>query len=274
MSRLSRLGTRAAWACPRDQILEEATHFFVLLLKKLEALAEFVELAVFIFKSLLKLCMSAVLLMIALRQAPCLIPQSLIVLVGLLKSGPQSPDLLLLLGDLLVVQKYNQRIAKATAGACKVGIVGRKILSHSLFTDSDILVCVGRFGFSEFLHTCHVSPSQLQSRLIDLSQKYWRILRSWRSDGTNKAQDHRKIQKHPFPLAAVSAEWDGVMWQGHVESSGKVMRSRADSGVNPKPKYPKSFSILLMTSKRTWHCWGSRDTVYLLHHTKTLKEFR
>lgn len=260
-SRLSRpLGTRAAWAFPRDQILEEATHFFVLLLKKLKALAELVQLLLFIFKSPLKLCMSGVLLMIALRQAPFLIPQSLLFLVGLLKSGSHLPDLLLL----LVVQKYSQRMENALLGAWKVGIIGRKILSHSLFhwvqlhsplcratyhtrilhvrrlgikclfTDSDILVCVGRFGFSEFLHTCHVSPSQLQSRLIDLSQKYWRII--GRSDWANKAQDHRKVQKHPFPLAAVSAEWDRVMWQGHMESSGKVMRSLADSGVKPKTK--------------------------------------
>ena len=45
-----------------------------LISKKLEALAELVQLLLFIFKSPLKLCMSGVLLMIALRQAPFLDP--------------------------------------------------------------------------------------------------------------------------------------------------------------------------------------------------------
>ena len=51
-----------------------------------------------------------------------------------------------------------------------------------------------------------------------------------------RAKTIAKSQKHPFPLAAVSAEWDRVMWQGHMESSGKVMRSLADSGIKPKTK--------------------------------------
>ena len=253
MSRLSRLGTRAAWACTRDQILEEATHFFVLLLKKLEALAEFVELAVFIFKSPLKLCMSAVLLMIALRQAPCLIPQSLIVLVALLKSGPQSPDLLLLLGDLLIVQKYNQRIVKATAGACKVGMVGRKILSHSLFTDSDILVCVGRFGFSEFLHTCHVSPSQVQSRLFDLSQKilenYWKLKVWWNKQGPRPSQN----PEAPFSSGCSSfsrvrrsyvAGPRGVQWKSHEKPCWQRCKPKTKIFFNTPYDLEKNMTLL------------------------------
>lgn len=248
-SRLSRpLGTRAAWACPRDQILEEATHFFVLLLKKLEALAELVQLLLFIFKSPLKLCMSGVLLMIALWQAPFLIPQSLLFLVGLLKSGSQLPDLLLL----LVVQKYTQRMENALLGAWKVGIIGRKILSHSLFhwvqlhsplcratyhtrilhvwrlgikclfTDSDILVCVGRFGFSEFLHTCHVSPSQLAISTHWLEPK---ILENHRKKVWLSKQGPRPSQSPEAPFSSgcsfsrvrqsYVAGPHGVQWKSH-----------------------------------------------------------